>query len=552
VAKINPNGLQGQQLQWSTYFGGLQSETGAGIAIDVGAANVYLTGTTNSTDITRLQTFAAFQTCLDQYPNPAAGTPCTNSTPTTATYPNDGYVARFSNPTTTSGSPTNVGLTYFSYLGGSADEAGLAIAVDSASGALVTGWTKSSDFPVVPANNDIQGQLLGPQNAFMARLNTVAAVGQPTAASWSSYYGGSGTDEGTSVALDVNGNSYFAGDTNSTDLRLNGQLPPSQGGNYNGGFDAFVTQVGSSSSVTISGVVTLGNSQTFISAGNPATFTYTVTNTGPDLASNLVVLDNISAAFTQVPLTFTSATATSGTCSSAASTSATVACTIPTLQAGSTATVTFVLTPTPATNSGGAQQNFNGGTVQVLGANNIILAQTSVAAKMSDYTMSVIPSSRDVAAGETAQYEVQLFPHPVYATGISLSCSGTPPASACNFTTSPVSLLGPGSSTLNITTTVRPIVTPTASLLTRRFYAVWLCIPGLAIFGLGAGDRRRRRVATVLMLCALFGILLLQPACSKGSTPVPTSGTPAGNYTITVNATSGSDTKTTNVQLNVH
>ena len=45
--------------------------------------------------------------------------------------------------------PTNVALNYFSYLGGSANEAGLAIAVDSASGALVTGWTQSTDFPGV-------------------------------------------------------------------------------------------------------------------------------------------------------------------------------------------------------------------------------------------------------------------------------------------------------------------------------------------------------------------------------------------------------------------
>jgi hypothetical protein len=48
-------------------------------------------------------------------------------------------------------------------------------------------------------------------------------------------------------------------------------------------------------------------------------------------------------------------------------------------------------------------------------------------------------------------------------------------------------------------------------LWTRRFYAVWLCIPGLAFFGLGKTDRRRR-FAGILMLCALFGLLVLQPA----------------------------------------
>ena len=60
-------------------------------------------------------------------------------------------MARLSNPTTsTTGSATNVALTYFSYLGGSGADTGTAITVDNGSGAVVTGSTLSSDFPVVP------------------------------------------------------------------------------------------------------------------------------------------------------------------------------------------------------------------------------------------------------------------------------------------------------------------------------------------------------------------------------------------------------------------
>jgi len=45
---------------------------------------------------------------------------------------------------------------------------------------------------------------------------------------------------------------------------------------------------------------------------------------------------------------------------------------------------------------------------------------------------------------------------------------------------------------------------------------------------------------------------VLQPACSKtNTTQTPTSGTPPGNYTITVTATSGSDTKSGTITLNV-
>ena len=206
-------------------------------------------------------------------------------------------MARLTNPTNTVGVPTNVALNYFSYLGGANNEAGLAIAVDSGSGALVTGWTQSSDFPIFPASNPIQSALAGTQDAFMARLNTIAVVGQTTAASWANYFGGTGVDQGTSVALDVNQNAYFAGDTNSVDLQVNKPLPLTgavNGAANNGGYDAYVTQLGTAVTLSITGVLSQGTNQQFISAGNQATFTYTITNNGPDLATNLTFTNNLS------------------------------------------------------------------------------------------------------------------------------------------------------------------------------------------------------------------------------------------------------------------
>ncbi len=221
VAKLNPNVAQGQQLQWSTYVGGTGTDSSTGVAIDTGAANVYIVGTTNSTDIatsiTTLSTSASYQRCLDS-PTTATGVTC--PTPSTTPPPTDAFVARLTNPTRTTGTATNVALNYFSYLGGSANEQGNAITVDSASGALVTGWTQSTDFPVQPNPNSIQSTLNGPQDAFVARLNAAAVVGQTTTASWANYFGGSGTDSGTAIALDVNQDTYIAGDTNSTDLQV--------------------------------------------------------------------------------------------------------------------------------------------------------------------------------------------------------------------------------------------------------------------------------------------------------------------------------------------
>jgi len=568
VAKLNLNSTvaQGQQLIWSTYLGGTGTDSGAGVALDAGAANVYVIGTTNSIDIgtsvATLNNSAAFQRCLDTPVNPALGTAC----PTIATPPpNDAFVARLTNPTSTGTTVTNVALNYFSYLGGGGDEAGLAIAVDSASGALVTGWTQSkipTPFPVspgFPASNPIQSALTGFQDAFMARLNTTAVVGSTTASSWANYFGGGSGDssavftEGTGVALDVNQNAYFAGDTNSPDLQVLKPLPMTSGvngANGNGGYDAFVTQLGSALSLSISGILSQGTNQTFIDAGNPATFTYTVTNNGPDPANNITVTDNLSTAVTSVPLTNVTASTSSGTCGGV-STTTSVSCSLPPLQSGSTATVTVSATPTP--NSSGSEATFNGGSVQAMGQGNIVLAQTSVPAQMSDFSMAVTPPNGSVlAAGDTAVYQVQLTPHPVYSHSISLGCSNLPTGAACNFTTQSVTLLGPGSSTLNITTTARPIVTPAASLLRRHFYAIWLAVPGLTLLGVGVGgDRRRRRIMGLLMLSALFAMLLLQPACSSTTTQAPVSGTPAGNYTITVTGTSGGDTKNRTITLSV-
>ena len=53
------------------------------------------------------------------------------------------------------------------------------------------------------------------------------------------------------------------------------------------------------------------------------------------------------------------------------------------------------------------------------------------------------------------------------------------------------------------------------------------------------------------LLCACSHVLLLQPACSSTTTQPPVSGTPAGTYTITVTATSGSDTKSDTITLTV-
>jgi uncharacterized repeat protein (TIGR01451 family) len=305
-------------------------------------------------------------------------------------------------------------------------------------------------------------------------------------------------------------------------------------------------------SLSIQGTLTQGtNQQNIISAGNQATFSYIVLNSGPDLANNITLIDNLSSSVTGVPLTFVSASVSSGTCGGVSS-NAIVSCTLPSLQAGSTATVTIVVTPTGSAT--GNPQSFNGGAVQLMAPGNIVLAQTSVGATMSDFSMTVSPLTQSVAqAGLTANYTVALAPHPLFASSITVSCSNLPTGASCRATpSSSITLQGASASSvgLAVTTTARPVTTGAAAFLRRNFYAFWLAFPGLLLLGAGRNSRRRR-VAGILTLCALFSMLLLIPACSKSTTQTPVSGTPAGNYTITITASSGSDSKSATVTLSV-
>jgi hypothetical protein len=76
-------------------------------------------------------------------------------------------------------------------------------------------------------------------------------------------------------------------------------------------------------------------------------------------------------------------------------------------------------------------------------------------------------------------------------------------------------------------------------------------IPGTALFGLGLGSKRRSRWLGLLALSVLFGLVLLQPACSSGKTLPQVTGTPSGVYSMTITATSGTFSQTQSFQLTV-
>ena len=105
-----------------------------------------------------------------------------------------------------------------------------------------------------------------------------------TVGSYVTYYGGSGTDRGTGVAVDLNLTTYLAGDTNSPDLQTQAPLQLHENGTS---IRHVRGEAGDGGRTNLTGELTLGVGQTFVSAGNPATFTYTITNNGPDVAINI-------------------------------------------------------------------------------------------------------------------------------------------------------------------------------------------------------------------------------------------------------------------------
>lgn len=157
-----------------------------------------------------------------------------------------------------------------------------------------------------------------------------------------------------------------------------------------------------------------------------------------------------------------------------------------------------------------------------------------------DFSVGATPGSATVSAGSSASYKITVTPASGFSQAVSLTCSGIPSLSACQF--SPTSVT-PSESAVSSNLTISTTATTTSALrpsLRPGSGAAEKMIT-LAIFFsffLLSGIRRYHRAwVPALALLAVLGYLT---ACGGGSSKTVIQGTPTGSYTVTVTATSGS------------
>jgi hypothetical protein len=211
VGKLAPSGL----LLTYTFFGGAKNDTATGLAVDA-SGSVYLCGTTESLDF-----------------------PLSHSIGFALRGASDAFVVKL----TPALDQSTLLFEYSSLIGGSGEETGVNIAIDTGGSAYITGRTSSTDFPTFGAIQASYGG--GASDAFVSKL-------APNGASfvYSTFLGGSGTENSagrTGISVDGSGNAYVVGDTLSTNFPTKNPLQPAKSGSAStsDGFAAKINPGGS-------------------------------------------------------------------------------------------------------------------------------------------------------------------------------------------------------------------------------------------------------------------------------------------------------------------
>ena len=194
-------------LAFSTLLGGERSDEGYGIAVDR-AGNIYVTG-------------YAFSISF----------PTTSGTfDTTHNGNQDVFVSKLN--------ASGTELIFSTFLGGSSNDEGRGIAIDTSGNVFITGFTidGTTDYPTTSGAFDTTHNG-GGSDVFVTKLNPTGS-----ALVYSTFIGGSSTDVGYGIAIDTSGNAFITGSTadGETDYpTTSGAFDTTQNGNK----DVFVTKL---------------------------------------------------------------------------------------------------------------------------------------------------------------------------------------------------------------------------------------------------------------------------------------------------------------------
>ncbi len=209
VVRLNATG---SALEYATFLGGSGTDNGYGIALGADAL-AYVTGSTWSSD------FPTTPGAFDITHNGGQW---------------DAYVVKLN--------ANGSALEYSTFLGGTGNDAGYGMTVDAAGQAYVIGDTSSNNFPTTPGAFDtsFNGGYYG--DAFVVRLNA-----NGSAMEYSTFLGGSESDNGRCIVLDSAGRAYISGGTRSNDFPT---TPGAFDTSFNGGLygDAFVIRLNANGS----------------------------------------------------------------------------------------------------------------------------------------------------------------------------------------------------------------------------------------------------------------------------------------------------------------
>lgn len=397
VTKISPDG---SRLVYSTYLGGSQGSAAAAIASD-SLSDAFVTGTTTSTDF-----------------------PVVGPISSVLMGPSDAFVTEINS----SGSQ----LIYSTYLGGTGEDGGSAIAVDASGNAYVTGTTNSTDFPTVsPFQAACRSCSVG-NSPFVTKINAAGS-----ALVYSTYLSGSsGHDSSKGIAVDRSGSAYVTGHVQSDDFPVMSALRMARLGNS----DAFVTKFGVSGPSLVYSTYLGGTGDEDLIMGSIAVDEFgnayvTGDTTSRDfpqaggLSGSERGPDDAYVAVLNVPGSTLFFSTYLGGSNSDAGHSIAVEASGHAYVAGSTNSPDFP-TATP---------------LQVQGCVSCPLFTQAFLSKFSVPEFSNGPAAGSstvatVTAGQSATYNLELVSSGGFSGTASLTCSGTVPAGGCSLSASSVTL----------------------------------------------------------------------------------------------------------------